>query len=273
MLTRTRWRVVEEPCEPEAARARWRQAQKAGAVGGVSSWASGIPSRKTLRIYWEVRPVGPLPEGEDLIEENWTPYWRKSLGAVAVTESFVLVPAWSDPPPGFKYSLRIDPGMAFGAGDHPTTRICVRMLEHLAASGILPLRVLDVGAGTGVLSFAAALLGSPQVDALDIDPFGYAATRRNAQINGLERMVRPVLLSLDLVEGSYPLVIANIPANQIVALADILRTKLEPESGLLLSGFQKDAMPKVLDALGLDLKDSQEEEGWVGLRLWGRTRG
>jgi ribosomal protein L11 methyltransferase len=191
MLRRTRWRVVQEVCRREEARTRWEEARARGSIGAVTSWGSGIQGRQTLRTYWEAHEGAQLPEGEDLVEENWTPFWRDTLQVVRVTERITLVPAWTDPPEGVEFPIRIDPGMAFGAGDHPTTRLCLHILEDLAVGGRLPARMLDVGTGTGVLSLAAGFLGAEQVHALDIDPFGYAACRRNARLNGLEGSVHP----------------------------------------------------------------------------------
>ena len=263
MLRRTRWRVVEEEASPATARDAWARARARGATGAVTSWGSGIRAREAVRVFWEVVRGRDLPEGEDLVEENWTPYWRDTLGPVGVTDRLTLVPAWEPAPEGAAGTLRIDPGMAFGAGDHPTTRLCLRALEALADTEGLPPRVLDVGTGTGVLALAAAALGAGRVDALDIDPFGYAACRRNARINGLEDAVRPVLLSLDLLEGSYPLVLANMVGSQILALAAELRAHTGPGGRLIASGFQVDEEPRVLEALGLAREQRSEEEGWV----------
>jgi ribosomal protein L11 methyltransferase len=258
---------VEEPCSPDAARARWQLAESEGARGAVSSWGSGLSRRQTLRIFWEVCAGALLPEGEDLVEENWTPYWRKSLKIVPVSKKIVLVPAWEELPRAVPCSIRIDPGMAFGAGDHPTTRLCIRILEGLASSRGVPARVLDVGAGTGVLAIAAARLGAESVDALDIDPFGYAACRRNARLNGLEPKLRPLLLSLDLLEGSYPVILANMASNQLVSLAAHLKGHLEPGGRMILSGFEIDTEPSVRETLAFPVKDRWEEEGWVGLLM------
>ncbi len=254
---------MEEEASPATARARWVRARARGATGAVTSWGSGMGAREFLRVFWEVVRDRDLPEGEDLVEENWTPYWRESLGAVRVTDRLTLVPAWEPAPRAEPGALRIDPGMAFGAGDHPTTRLCLRALEALADAEGLPPRVLDVGTGTGVLALAAAALGARRVDALDIDPFGYAACRRNARINGLEGAVRPVLLSLDLLEGRYPLVLANVVGSQILALAAELRAHTEPGGRLIASGFQEDEEPRVLEALGLARERRLEEEAWV----------
>ncbi|GAB4270388.1 MAG: hypothetical protein Kow0092_24750 [Deferrisomatales bacterium] len=259
--------MVEEPCRPEQARAAWEEARARGATGAVTSWGAGIRGRQTLRTYWELGEGRPAPEGEDLVEENWTPFWRESFRPLRITERTWLVPAWEEPPPDVPCALRIDPGMAFGAGDHPTTRLCLRLLEELSGQGPLPSPALDVGTGTGVLALAAACLGGARVDALDIDPFGYAACRRNALLNGLEDRVRPVLRSLDLLPGRYRLAAANIVSSQLELLAPLLRERLEPGATLLVSGFEADAEARVREALDLAVRGRWEEDGWVALVL------
>ncbi|MBI5015550.1 MAG: 50S ribosomal protein L11 methyltransferase [Deltaproteobacteria bacterium] len=258
---------MEEPCEPAAARARWAAAADAGATGAVTSWGAGIGGRRHLRLYWEVDGDGAVPEGEDLAEENWTPYWRQSLSTAVVTPRVALVPAWEEGVPPVAFVLRFDPGMAFGAGDHPTTRLCLGVLDDLANRGGLPERALDVGTGTGVLALAVASMGASEVDALDIDPFGYAACRRNARLNGLEGRVRPLLRSLDLLDDTYPLVMANLVVGQLETLGPGLRERAEPGGLLLLSGFDEDAEGRVRDAVlrGAAVLDRRREEGWVAL--------
>ncbi|NOY43958.1 MAG: methyltransferase domain-containing protein [Deltaproteobacteria bacterium] len=261
--------MQEMPAGPGEARACWEAAARAGAVGAVTSWGAGIPGRAFLRIYWEVAPDAPAPpEGEDLEEENWTPYWRGVLEPVAVSARVWLVPAWANPPPEARGTvLWIDPGMAFGAGDHPTTRLCLRVVEAMAAGAGVPTPVLDVGTGTGVLALAAAALGAGRVDALDIDPFGFAACRRNARRNRLEGRVRPLLLSLDLVDGAYPLILANVVAGQLETLAGHLRRLLRPGGRLVVSGFQADEERRVVEALGLAVEERAVEDGWPALTL------
>lgn len=259
--------MVDEPCPPAEAAARWEAAARAGATGAVTSGGSGLAGRDRIRLYWEVSPGRQAPCGEDLAEEDWTPYWRETLAAVAVTPKVALVPAWDRGGPRAPVTLRVDPGMAFGAGDHPTTRLCLRLLEGLADAGGLPPRLLDVGTGTGVLALAAASLGARAVDALDIDPFGFAACRRNARLNRLGSAVRPVLRSLDLWPGTYPLVAANIVAGQLGALAPLLGDGVEPRGRLLLSGFQEGdeglVRGEVLGSFSVETRLA--EEGWVAL--------
>ncbi|HSH70516.1 MAG TPA: 50S ribosomal protein L11 methyltransferase, partial [Deferrisomatales bacterium] len=149
----------------------------------------------------------------------------------------------------------------------PTTRLCLRLLEDLSAAGQLPTRFLDVGCGTGVLALAAGCLGVARCDALDIDPFGYAACRRNAELNDLQHKIRPLLLSLDLLNDRYPLVAANIVVGQLETLALLLRERVEPGGGLLLSGFEATHEERVVRALGWPVGERLEEEHWVALIL------
>lgn len=267
MLKRTQWRLVEQSCRPGEETESWRCAQAQGAVGAATSWGAGVAGRETIRLYWDVTAGQPAPDGEDLVEENWTAHWRESFHPLPVTRQLWLVPAWAATPRGVQYSLRIDPGMAFGAGDHPTTRLCLTLLEEQAAQGLLVRRFLDVGTGTGVLALAAARLEVRHVDALDIDPFGYAACRRNAALNGLQKRIRPLLLSLDLLDATYPLVAANIVVGQLETLAPLLRQRVEPGGRLLLSGFETVHEGRVAAALGWPVGERREEDGWVALVL------
>lgn len=257
---------MEEPCSPPQAAGRWAEARARGAVGAVTSWGSGVPGREWIRLFWEKNGVA-VPPGQDLEEENWTPFWRGSVHTVAVSGRMCLVPAWEEVPPGPALPIRIDPGMAFGSGDHPTTRLCLQALEDLANRRGLPGPVLDVGTGTGVLALAAALLGAAGVDALDIDPFGFAACRRNARLNGLEDQVRPLLLSLDLLEGTYPLVLANVVVGQIENLSLALGQRLAPGGSLIVSGFEAAQAARVAHLLGLAVRQRREEQGWAVLLL------
>ena len=266
MLNRTKWRVVEEACQRGEEADRWASARARGAVGAVTSWGAGMTGRETIRLYWEF-DGGPLPEGEDLVEENWTSHWRESFHTTPVTRQLCLVPAWEESPSAAYCNLRIDPGMAFGAGDHPTTRLCLRLLENRSEAGQLPGRFLDVGCGTGVLALAAGCLGVERCDALDIDPFGYAACRRNAALNDLQHKIRPLLLSLDLLDARYPLVAANIVADQLETLAPMLRERVEPGGSLLLSGFETTHEKRVVRALGWAVGERLEEDHWVALAL------
>lgn len=275
----TRWKVIEKPVERRAAKSDAEAALALGACGAVTSWGSGISHRETLRVFWDAATPG-LPEklgkdfasAEDMIEEDWRPHWKASLAPFRVGSRFALVPAWEEAAGDAEFPIRIDPGMAFGAGDHPTTRLCVAALEGLAEKGEARGPALDVGAGTGVLALAAAKLGFSPVVALDIDPFCYASCKRNAKRNNLAGMVKPLLSSLDLVEESYPLVLANVASRQLEAMALLLSARVATGGLLLLSGFERDAGERIERCFSplFKLEKKTIEEGWLALlmRKW-----
>lgn len=275
MIALTRWKVSEKPARREEAPGMARAALKMGAVGAVTSWGSGISHRETLRIFWDASDPdledklgADLAKAEDLAEEDWRAHWRESLTPFRAGR-FTLMPAWEKPQPGSGEVIFIDPGMAFGAGDHPTTRLCVGALETLRAADPPPPPVLDIGTGTGVLAIAAAKLGLGPVTALDIDPFCRASCARNALRNRADKDVSAVLLSLDLLEGQYGLALANIAPRQLVSMSGLVAARVRKGGLFLLSGFQEDNEERVLAAYGNDfsLAWKREEDGWLALLL------
>lgn len=275
MTILTRWKMVEIPVRREEAAAVARSALAKGAVGAVTSWGSGISHRETLRIFWDASDPNlaenlgaELAKAEDLAEEDWRAHWRESLSPFHAGR-FTLAPAWEKHQPDSGEVIFIDPGMAFGAGDHPTTRLCVGALETLRAAAPPPLPVLDAGTGTGVLAIAAAKLGLSPVTALDIDPFCRASCTRNVVRNRVEKDVSALLLSLDLLEGQFGLALANVAPRQLVAMSGILADKVRQGGLLLISGFQEDSEARVLAAYDDEfaLSWKREEDGWLALLL------
>lgn len=267
---------MEKPSGRAEAAQKARTAIDSGAVGAVTSWGSGISHRETLRTYWDAsdpslaQKLGDdLLIAEDLTEEDWRNHWKESLTPFRAGR-FLLVPAWeTDGHDGEEKVIRIDPGMAFGAGDHPTTRLCVAALEELAQKGGKDCSVLDVGTGTGVLAIASAMLGFGPVAALDIDPFCYASCLRNVARNGLKGKVRTLLLSLDLLEERFWLALANVAPRQLESMAQTLADKVAPGGSLLLSGFQEDNGERVLRSYShaFSLTKKIEEEGWLAILM------
>lgn len=273
MIKLSNWKVVEIPSEPRLASEQARRARDMGAVGAVTSWGSGMIDRHTLRVYWQEERADQV-DGEVLSEEDWRATWRETLRPYRAGKGFFLAPPWDETPaPEGLTRLTIDPGMAFGAGDHPTTRLCVSLLEAEAAGGDGPVRLLDVGAGTGVLSLVWATLGG-SADALDIDPFCFASCERNVSANGAEGFVRPLLASLDLLDESYRLVVANVVPSQLTAMAPRLAQVSGQGSRLILSGFEKDSEKRVIEAFSDSFAHlcTLEEEGWLAL-LFSRRPG
>jgi len=171
------------------------------------------------------------------------------------------VPSWSDLPAGAEHVIRLDPGQAFGTGTHPTTRMCLRWIVERARQGRRWRRVLDYGAGSGVLAIACGLLGASDIDAVDIDPAAVTTTRDNALANGVSlRSGLP-----DLAGGAYQLVVANILATPLKLLAPVLCALLEPGGELVLSGILERQADELSAAYApwLALGVASTDDGWV----------
>jgi len=197
-----------------------------------------------------------------LPEQDWVRLTQSQFDPVPVTETFWIVPSWHEPPPQARRVIRLDPGLAFGTGTHPTTRMCLRWIaRHAPALAAGWDRVLDYGCGSGILAIGAALHGARGIDAVDIDPAAVAATEANAAANGVAlRAGLPALAA-----GRYPLVLANILATPLKLLAPLLAGHVAAGGHLVLAGIlsrQADAL-KAAYAPGLTLAVEDEEDGWV----------
>ncbi|PLX43140.1 MAG: hypothetical protein C0608_00335 [Deltaproteobacteria bacterium] len=275
MKARCSYKAVELPVNRDEAHAALIKWMAKGALGGVTTWGSGIAHREGLRLYWLGDEVPDELAGiaETLVEEDWTHHWQGALNRVRISERITLTPSWlAEPAKPDGIDILLDPGMAFGAGDHPTTRMCSRFLDKMASGGFPEGRVLDVGAGTGVLSILAAKVGANMVDALDIDPFCHASCERNIILNGVEGKVTPLLLSLDLLSGEYDLIIANIVAGQLAHLAADILNLIKPGGKVLLSGFKEEKAAEI-GACFKPLVEGERltEEGWCALMMVSAT--
>ncbi len=195
-------------------------------------------------------------------DQDWVRLTQSQFAPVEITPSFWIVPSWHDAPAAAKTVIRLDPGLAFGTGTHPTTRMCLRWTaQHAAALAPLWQRVLDYGCGSGILAIGAALHGAQGIDAVDIDAAAVTATAANAQANGVQ-------LNAGLPEGArgvYPLVLANILATPLTLLAPLLAGHVAPGGHLVLAGIlerQADALKAAYAPwLALDVADT--EDGWI----------
>jgi ribosomal protein L11 methyltransferase len=222
------------------------QATSAAALLMAQDWAAGI----------ELQSIQPVPE------QDWVRLTQAQFAPVPVTSDFWIVPSWHEPPVQVRRVIRLDPGLAFGTGTHPTTRMCLRwtaLQEPSRAAGWT--RVLDYGCGSGILAIGAALHGAGGIDAVDIDPAAVEATTANARRNG-------VTLHAGLPEaasGVYPLVFANILATPLKLLAPLLCSHVAPSGDLVLAGIlerQADEL-KAAYAGWLTLTVSDTEDGWI----------
>jgi ribosomal protein L11 methyltransferase len=222
------------------------QASDAATLLLAQEWAQGL----------HVQALRPVQE------QDWVRLTQSQFEPVAITDSFWIVPSWHEPPAEARTVVRLDPGLAFGTGTHPTTRMCLRWLAQQApvrAPGWT--RVLDYGCGSGILAIGASLLGARGIDAVDIDPAAVEATRANAQANGLALNVGLP----ELANGRYPLVLANILATPLKLLAPLLCGHVEAGGDLVLAGIlerQADEL-KAAYAPWCELEVSDTADGWI----------
>lgn len=191
-------------------------------------------------------------------DEDWVRLTQSQFAPVPVTEDFWIVPTWHEPPAQAKHVIRLDPGLAFGTGTHPTTRMCLRWIAQHDVAGQ---RVLDYGCGSGILAIAATLFGAREVDAVDIDPAAVHSTIANAQSNGVQ--VRAGLP--DAAHGEYDVVLANILAMPLKVLAPLLCSHVRRGGSLVLAGILERQAQELQAAYAphLPLQVSDCEEGWV----------
>ena len=216
-----------------------------------------------------LRPIGELT-ARIVREADWAEAWKSYFPVLRVGRRLVIRPTWRRHRrlPG-DVVLSLDPGMAFGTGLHPTTRLCLAALETLADEGLVaPARVLDVGCGSGILAIAAAKLGARDLLGVDTDPIAVESTLANARLNGLTRRIRVRRGSVPTGERPFDLVLANLIASLLVQLAPLLRAELAPGGRILASGIFRDREGDVVAAFGaagLTLGRRWAEEDWVAL--------
>jgi ribosomal protein L11 methyltransferase len=199
----------------------------------------------------------------EVAERDWVRVTQSQFEPIAITPTFWIVPSWHAVPPAAQRVLQLDPGLAFGTGTHPTTRMCLRWLARQFEEGASPPpgRVLDYGCGSGILAIAAALHGAPAVDAVDIDPAAVAATQANAQVN----KVRIETGLPERAKGCYAIVLANILATPLKLLAPLLCSHLEAGGALVLAGILERQTEELQAAYApwLHLHVADTQEGWV----------
>ncbi len=191
-------------------------------------------------------------------EQDWVRLTQSQFAPVEITPSFWIVPSWHEPPAGATQVIRLDPGLAFGTGTHPTTRMCLRWIATHARAWP---RVLDYGCGSGILAIGASLHGARAVDAVDIDPGAVAATQANAAANATTLHCGLP----DLAQGAYDLVLANILATPLKLLAPLLCGRLASQGHLVLAGILERQADELKAAYGpwLALDVTDREDGWI----------
>jgi ribosomal protein L11 methyltransferase len=194
--------------------------------------------------------------------QDWVRLTQSQFAPVAITPEFWVVPSWHAAPTEATKVIRLDPGLAFGTGTHPTTRMCLRWTAQQSASrGARWARVLDYGCGSGILAIGAALHGADLIDAVDIDPAAVESTRANALANGVRLNVG---MPTDA-QGTYGLVFANILATPLKLLAPVLCSHVALDGDLVLAGILERQSDELQAAYApwLALQVADADEGWI----------
>jgi ribosomal protein L11 methyltransferase len=191
-------------------------------------------------------------------DQDWVRLTQSQFSPVEITSEFWIVPTWHEPPAQAKKVIRLDPGLAFGTGTHPTTRMCLRWI---AQHGVNQQRVLDYGCGSGILAIGAALYGASNIDAVDIDEAAVTSTVLNADANH----VRLNAGLPDKATGQYQTVLANILATPLKVLAPLLCSHVAAGGKLVLAGILERQAQELKDAYApyCDLQVSDAEDGWI----------
>ena len=208
------------------------------------------------------------PRTRELAEEDWAEAWKKYYTILHVGQHLVIKPSWLEyTPQPDDIVVELDPGMAFGTGLHPTTRLCMSALEQSISDAP---RVIDVGTGSGILSITAAKLGAREILALDTDAVAVETARRNLAFNRAESIVRVEQGSLDAEKhrSQFDVVCINILAEVICELAPAIAAALRSPGIVIASGildYKSDWVVEALNAAGIEIVEKKQEDDWVAL--------
>lgn len=222
-----------------------------------------------------IQPL-PTPAYKQIADQNWMEAWKQHYKPILIGQRLLILPAWLESPEPGRIPIKIDPGMAFGTGTHPTTQLCLELME--LSTDLHPLStVIDVGCGSGILSIAALKLGAKTVLGVDIDIESVKNSRENADTNGVgEELILGQGSVTEVLSGSFqfksaPLVVANILAPIIIRLLDAgLADLVEPNGEIILSGILAHQAENVIEAAqakGLKRNDQHQIADWVAISL------
>jgi len=232
---------------------------------------------ESLYYLGMIQPL-PAPVYKQIADQNWMEAWKQHYKPILIGERLVIVPAWMDSPDPNRVAIKIDPGMAFGTGTHPTTQLCLEFMEAIVgADGHPPLSVIDVGCGSGILSIAAIKLGAKSALGVDIDTDSIVNARENAKTNSIgDELILGVGSVQEILDGKFPfrkapIVVANILAPVIVRLFDRgLAELIEDNGAIILSGILQEQAQSVIEAAqakGLRMNERKQMRDWVALTM------
>ncbi len=257
--------AVVDPSKPAIVRAYLPGLDPAGVRQAIAEATNALGHLQAFGL----RPIGVLTT-RIVREADWAEAWKSHFPVLRVGRRLVIRPTWRRHRRRLgDVVLSLDPGMAFGTGLHPTTRLCLAALEALADEGLVAdARILDVGCGSGILAIAAGKLGARDLLGVDTDPVAVESTLANARLNLLTRRIRVRQGSVPTGEPAFDVVLANLIASLLVQLASSLRAELSPGGRILASGIFRDREGDVFAAFraaGLEMGRRWAEEDWVAL--------
>ena len=229
--------------------------------------------------------IQPLPAAsyKEIADQNWMEAWKQHYNPILIGKSLVVVPAWMESPEPDRIAIKIDPGMAFGTGTHPTTQLCLELMEKVmvdirdSKNENIEIQVIDVGCGSGILSIAAIKLGAAKALGVDIDPGSIVNARENANTNHVgNELILDIGSVQEILDGKFafskaPLVVANILAPVIIRLFGAGLPVLMKENGVIvLSGILQEQAPSVIkagQAKGLKMIERRQMGDWVALTM------
>lgn len=224
----------------------------------------GDADEHNLLAHLQLLTGGELPEYqfERIEDQDWERSWMDNFHPMRFGHRLWIVPSWHAAPEPEAVNLLLDPGLAFGTGTHPTTALCLEWLDSQPLKG---LQILDFGCGSGILAIAALLLGAKQAVGTDIDVQALEASRDNAGRNGIDPARFSLYLPEQLPQGQADVVVANILAGPLVALAPRIIERVKPGGRLALSGILAEQADEVRAAYAtqFDLDPITERDGWV----------
>ena len=230
-----------------------------------------------------IRPL-PAPVYKQIADQNWMEAWKQYYKPILIGERLLILPAWMDSPEPGRIAIKIDPGMAFGTGTHPTTQLCLELMEKVFEERgktkdcfLFPLSCIDVGCGSGILSIAALKLGAKKVLGVDIDAESVTNSRENADVNAVgDELILGLGSVQEILDGKFPfqkapLVVANILAPVIIRLFEAgLADLIEEDGSIILSGILQEQEQNVIEAgqaQGLRMNERRQMGDWVALTM------
>jgi ribosomal protein L11 methyltransferase len=231
--------------------------------------------RKIEQALWYLSRIQPLPAVQYrlIYEADWSEAWKKYYNPILIGKKLAIIPAWLENPYPDRVEIRMNPGMAFGTGTHPTTQLCLEFIEQVVTPGT---DVIDIGCGSGILSIGALKLGAVHALAVDIDPDAVRVSRENAALNDVVGTFETGLGSVaEILQNKFmvrqsPVVLANILAPVLVDLLNEgLGELVTPGGSLVLSGIIETQLPEILAAIeknGLLVGSSKQIQDWVAIR-------